>query len=236
MEMPDRKVVISEAIDMLPPLDLEGVELEEIKGKIPLYKVFHTSINEELCSGCRLCENACTSLIFDNAKKIMRINENSCKGCGTCVAICPSGALRQVLFSDAAIFNAMEERVKEEAVTALSPFYCLSCPISAVNLSKEYSPDGCVIRLMCSGWLNTSFMLESFEKGVAGVLIINCFLGIIDSQRKRLIEYEIEKLHNLMNILGINTKRLRLEWISAYDNQLQDVLKDFYEELMGEEK
>jgi heterodisulfide reductase subunit A len=52
------------------------------------------NINEELCSGCRLCESICPyrAISFDEEKKVCRVNEALCKGCGACVATCPSGA------------------------------------------------------------------------------------------------------------------------------------------------
>jgi len=52
------------------------------------------SINEELCSGCRICENLCPyrAISYDEEKKVCQVNEALCKGCGACVAACPSGA------------------------------------------------------------------------------------------------------------------------------------------------
>jgi len=52
------------------------------------------NINEELCSGCRVCESLCPyrAISFDEEKKVCRVNEALCKGCGACVAACPSGA------------------------------------------------------------------------------------------------------------------------------------------------
>jgi heterodisulfide reductase subunit A len=52
-------------------------------------------INEELCSGCRVCEDLCaySALEFDGKNKIMRVNDVMCKGCGSCASACPSGAI-----------------------------------------------------------------------------------------------------------------------------------------------
>jgi len=51
-------------------------------------------IDEEMCSGCRICEGLCPykSISYDEEKKICQVNEALCKGCGACVAACPSGA------------------------------------------------------------------------------------------------------------------------------------------------
>ncbi|MBA7612953.1 Ferredoxin--NADP reductase [subsurface metagenome] len=52
------------------------------------------NINEELCSGCRVCESLCPyrAISYDEEKTVCRVNEALCKGCGVCVAACPSGA------------------------------------------------------------------------------------------------------------------------------------------------
>jgi len=52
-------------------------------------------VDEELCSGCRICNLLCpfSAISFDEEKKVSRINEAVCKGCGVCVAACPSGAI-----------------------------------------------------------------------------------------------------------------------------------------------
>jgi len=53
------------------------------------------AIDEELCSGCRICASLCPykAISFDEEKEVSRLNEVLCKGCGTCVAACPSGAI-----------------------------------------------------------------------------------------------------------------------------------------------
>lgn len=55
------------------------------------------SIDEEMCSGCKLCVVTCPyeAREFDEEKNIVKINEALCMGCGSCVAACPSGASQQ---------------------------------------------------------------------------------------------------------------------------------------------
>jgi heterodisulfide reductase subunit A2 len=67
-------------------------------------------IDEEKCSGCRICNNLCPYLAirFDEEKKVSVINEALCKGCGTCVAACPSNAIRAKHFSNRQIFAEIE--------------------------------------------------------------------------------------------------------------------------------
>ncbi len=67
-------------------------------------------IDEEKCSGCRICNNLCPYLAirFDEEKKVSVINEALCKGCGTCVAACPSNAIKAKHFSNKQIFAEIE--------------------------------------------------------------------------------------------------------------------------------
>jgi len=53
------------------------------------------SIDDELCSGCKICEQLCaySALEFDEKNKVMRVNDVMCKGCGSCASACPSGAI-----------------------------------------------------------------------------------------------------------------------------------------------
>jgi heterodisulfide reductase subunit A2 len=54
-----------------------------------------SAVNEELCSGCKICSDVCPydAISFDAQKKTSNINPALCKGCGVCVAACPSGAI-----------------------------------------------------------------------------------------------------------------------------------------------
>ncbi len=59
-------------------------------------------IDEDLCSGCRICEGVCEygALSFDQQKEIMTVNEVLCKGCGACGATCPSGCISLKHYTD----------------------------------------------------------------------------------------------------------------------------------------
>ncbi|PUA34201.1 MAG: disulfide reductase [Candidatus Terraquivivens tikiterensis] len=64
-----------------------------------------SSINEDLCSGCGVCEPLCAfdaiSLVEkDGGKKVAKVDVSKCKGCGVCAAACPSGAAQQLGFTD----------------------------------------------------------------------------------------------------------------------------------------
>lgn len=65
-----------------------------------------SEIDEELCTGCRQCEEVCpyTTLSLDEEKNVMTVNEAICKGCGACSAACPSGAASMKHYRDLQVY------------------------------------------------------------------------------------------------------------------------------------
>lgn len=73
------------AASALIPLSLGMAKVEAIT----------SSIQQELCAGCGLCETVCAygALSLHPWRGVMTINEVLCKGCGACSVACPSKAI-----------------------------------------------------------------------------------------------------------------------------------------------
>ncbi len=80
-----------------------------IRGWIDIDAVF-AEIDEEKCSGCRVCNNLCpySAISFDAGKKKSAVISALCKACGACVAACPSSAITARHFTDRQIFAEIE--------------------------------------------------------------------------------------------------------------------------------
>ena len=68
------------------------------------------SINENMCSGCKICNALCPygAISFDDSSKVSRVNQVLCKGCNVCGATCPSGAISTQNFSAIQILAEIE--------------------------------------------------------------------------------------------------------------------------------
>ena len=79
------------------------------KGVVEIDPV-RAEINEEYCSGCRVCNALCPyeAIEYLEDRKVSRVNSALCKGCGTCVAACPAGAITGYGFSDSQLQAELE--------------------------------------------------------------------------------------------------------------------------------
>lgn len=68
------------------------------------------SINQDKCSGCRICNNLCpfNAILFHGDRMVSEVNPALCQGCGTCVAACPAGAISGTGFSDNQILAQLD--------------------------------------------------------------------------------------------------------------------------------
>lgn len=68
------------------------------------------SINEDECSGCRICNNLCpyNAIEYDAERNVSRVLAALCKGCGTCVAACPAQVITGAHFNNDQIFAEIE--------------------------------------------------------------------------------------------------------------------------------
>jgi heterodisulfide reductase subunit A len=79
------------------------------KGEVMIEPIV-ASIDEEHCSGCRICNTMCpfNAIEFDEEKSVSRVIAALCKGCGTCVAACPAGVITGAHFNNQQITAEIE--------------------------------------------------------------------------------------------------------------------------------
>ncbi len=199
------------------------------------------NVAEELCSGCGICQSICPF----NAIKIngtSKITGAACQGCGVCAAGCPVGAITMDYFTDQQILAQIENALESDPEEKVLVFACNWCSYAGADMAgtsrMPYAPNTRIIRVMCSGRLDPTFVLTALEKGAAGVLITGCHPGECHYQQgnyKAWGRYSL--LKKVLRELGIDEERVCLEWISASEGEkFVRVVNEFAEALKPSRK
>ena len=116
-------------------------------------------------------------------------------------------------------------------------FLCNWCSYAGADLAGvsriQYPPSIRIVRLMCSGRIEPAFILEAFKNGADGVLVAGChpgdchyLSGNFKAQRRVLL------LRKVLENLGLEPERLRLDWVSASEgDKFAVIVEDMTEEI-----
>jgi F420-non-reducing hydrogenase iron-sulfur subunit len=114
-------------------------------------------------------------------------------------------------------------------------FFCNWCTYTGADLAgisrMTYAPNARIVRVMCSGRLDPQFVVTAFREGADAVLIGGCHPGDCHYQEgnyKALRRYTL--LKRVLKDMGIDDRRVRLEWISASEgDRVQKVMNEMSE-------
>ena len=108
----------------------------------------------------------------------------------------------------------------EEFQPLIIGFTCNWCSYRAADLAGtsriKYPPNVRLIRMMCSGRLDPTFVLKALSGGADAVLITGCHPGechYLEQNYKALRRYLL--LRRVLGQMGIEPERVKLVWASA---------------------
>ena len=116
-------------------------------------------------------------------------------------------------------------------------FTCNWCSYRAADMAGtarlKYPPNIRLVRLMCSGRLDPTFVLKALSGGADGVMITGCHPGechYLEQNYKALRRYRL--LRRTIAQMGIEPERVKLVWASAAEGvQLARAITEFVEEI-----
>jgi F420-non-reducing hydrogenase iron-sulfur subunit len=116
-------------------------------------------------------------------------------------------------------------------------FTCNWCSYRAADAAGigriKYPPNVRLVRLMCSGRLDPTFVTRAFARGADAVMVSGCHPGdchYLDQNYKALRRFLL--LRRTLAGLGIEPERLKLVWASAAEGvHLADEITKFTEEV-----
>ena len=176
------------------------------------------------CSGCKTCVPLCPyhAISFIGEMQKSGINEALCKGCGTCVAACPSGSI-----AAESVRGRGDLRGDRRDIDQCLKILNRGSSLSSATGAPTWRPTWRGLRASSTrpirrgprhvlGPRGPAVCLDAFAKGADGVLIGGCHPGDCHYQEgnyKTLRRFRL--LKRLLQQMGIEDERLRLEWISA---------------------
>ena len=99
-------------------------------------------------------------------------------------------------------------------------FLCTWCSYAGADLAGvsrlQYPPNVRVIRVPCSGRVESAFIIKALEEGADGILVSGCHIGDChygegNYRARRRFKY----LYDLLTYMGVEPERLNFTWISA---------------------
>ncbi|MCX8204803.1 MAG: hydrogenase iron-sulfur subunit, partial [Candidatus Nezhaarchaeota archaeon] len=145
-----------------------------------------------------------------------------CKGGGTCAAECPRDAIDVNHFTDRQLLAQVERALDDRPGEKIVAFCCHWCALGAVDVAGvsrlEYPLNIRIVRVMCSGRVDTDFVKRAFELGAAGVLVAGCEFPtchyVTGNYR---CKERMERLKQKLAQKGYDPERLQTVWLSAAD-------------------
>jgi F420-non-reducing hydrogenase iron-sulfur subunit len=116
-------------------------------------------------------------------------------------------------------------------------FMCNWCSYRAADLAGtariKYLPNVRIIRVMCSGRVDPTFVMKAFSLGADGVMMAGCHPGechYLEQNYKAMRRFAM--IRNTLQALGIESDRFRLVWASAAEGQrLAEAIDAFVEDV-----
>jgi len=194
-------------------------------------------IDQSLCSGCGLCTTACNYhavelrsanvMLYDGSsviKKVAHTDAKLCKACGICVASCPSNARDMAADSGSPVLPQTGER------PAVVCYVCkFGWDYASATSGLEHLNNAFAIPVTCIGQVEPDRILEAFNNGFSGVLLLGCPEGDCHFQdgsseaRKK-----ITLLQDVMASFGIEPERLDLvTGIDPLGERMQRIVDEF---------
>ena len=129
--------------------------------------------------------------------------------------------------------SVKSKKEKNVFIPDIVAFACNWCSYAGADTAgvnrMQYSPHFRVIRTMCSGRVTPGFVLKALKMGADGVLVSGCHFGdchYIFGNYKAVEQFD--KTKAIIKTLGLDERRVRLEWVSAAEgNRWAELIDEF---------
>jgi coenzyme F420-reducing hydrogenase delta subunit len=116
-------------------------------------------------------------------------------------------------------------------------FLCNWCSYAGADMAGvsrfQYPTNLRVIRVMCSGRVDPTIVLEAFIHNMDGVMVLGCHPGDCHYiTGNYYTEKRMDTLQKFLEIIGLKSERLILDWVSASEGErFANLVRDFSEKI-----
>jgi len=110
---------------------------------------------------------------------------------------------------------------KNETFTPeITLFTCIYCGYMAADtagaLRQEYPADVKIVRLPCTGKIDMQYMLDAFDEGADGVMIMACSLGNCHHERgNERARARVQRMQKILESVGLEPERVKIDYVSG---------------------
>ncbi|MGD8329768.1 MAG: hydrogenase iron-sulfur subunit [Acidobacteriota bacterium] len=197
-------------------------------------------VDAERCTGCNDCARSCPFFAItmlerplpargygstpNGAVSLASIDPLLCTGCGNCVSVCPVDAASLSGWSDAQLSAQMQVALDGGTAPRILVLACEWSGHAAAELAgaemRSYPAEVRMVRLDCSGRLESGLIFDAFEMGADGVLVLGCAPRLCHYERgNERATAAFLQAEELTRLMGVDSRRLRLAWAPPDDGE-----------------
>ncbi len=191
-------------------------------------------VDPDACAACLTCVRSCpfgVPRIGDGkgseTHEVAVIDPAGCRGCGVCAGACPNNAIQIAHHGDPQImdkvFALFDKPLPREPYDPLIvAFICTYCTYTAADMAgslrMQYPANVRVVKLLCTGRVDTKHLLGAFEAGADGVMVSGCELGdchFLEGNNRAV--QRVAQTQKILEATGIEPERLEMFHVGASD-------------------
>lgn len=175
---------------------------------------FTARVNETLCRGCGLCEEACPyraiQVVYrDNRTFTAKVNDDACRGCGSCVSVCPTGAIDQYYFGSGWIKQVTSKILRSAHDEPDDVIFACRWGSSLDNIPENLRKR--VLQVMCLGSIGAGDIIKAFENGARSITLLGCGDGKCHyGSGLKVAKDNVMRVSAVLKLFGFTEGRLRL--------------------------
>jgi len=184
------------------------------------------TVHRGKCTLCLTCYRFCPHGAISWTNRVV-IRPEACQGCGICASECPMNAVQLENFTDAEVTSEiqagkLESKLGESAgfIPNVVMFCCQQSAYQAMGLAaslREPLPLGLqIIEIPCAGKVDADYILNAFENGADGVVVMACHEGNCRAEwGSTYASWRVDMTKKLLEEVGLEGKRVAFRTIAS---------------------